>query len=133
MRIAAIIAGLLVCGFVLWSLAVQDWRRSRRPQRRVTAVVVDHETSTDSDGRTYAARLRFTAAGRQIEVCDDLWKPFRHPRIGARVALRYPEGQPELACVPRPGLRMLAYVVTGGLGLVMIALLLGLIDGAPIG
>lgn len=89
--------------------------------REVQARVVGHREPLSKERSDRRAIFAFRAEGREWEVVNPLFGGAQ-PQEGATARLTYPVGRPDLACVPHPWLRGLAYAallymagVTGGL------------------
>jgi hypothetical protein len=125
MRNLAALVGLLICLFMLWSLACDDRRRWGR-QQTARGKIVDFHTSYENDSKsnTYAAVVRFETETGPIEFIDDVWGSWQ-PRVGRSVTVQYPIGQPKLARIPRPLLRLFFYVLLLAMAVVMVAILAG--------
>jgi len=117
--------GIALCLFALWVTARRDWVRLIAPSRHVTGVVVRHVSHRDAHGLTYAAVYRFTVEGAEHEVTDQVYGSSRKPEPGARVALSYPAGRPDLARPPRLLLWLGVYALLIGLTGMLVAKLMG--------
>jgi hypothetical protein len=114
-----------LCVFSLWALIRHDRLRLGAPSREARAVVVGY-TQGWSDGQpNYAARLRFDAEGATHDVTDQIYRSIRKPPEGTAVIVRYPEGRPDLARIPRP----LMWLAVYGAILLMTGLLLARLLG----
>ncbi|RFO95723.1 hypothetical protein DIC66_17165 [Rhodoferax lacus] len=126
MQTATAITGLLLCLAMLWNLLREDLRRLGGEQTAI-GKIVDIQTSVDSDRvSTYTAVVRFESENGPMQFVDGFSGTSR-PREGSSVTVRYPNGQPHLAQIPRPLFRLLAYVVTTGLAVFTIAILTGVL------
>ncbi|NLR39613.1 DUF3592 domain-containing protein [Novosphingobium sp. ERW19] len=121
--------GIALCLFALWALLRQDWPRLMRPSRKVEAVVSGHEQGWDSGRPLYAMRLHFQAEGCEHEVTDQVWRRKPTPPVGTKLMVRFPEGCPEMARVPRPAMWAFVYGCIVLMGGMLLAKALGLLGG----
>jgi len=124
-----LLAGQALCLFSLWVLARADFVRLTRPACRVVGVVTGYHTSWDDGSKSYAPVYRFTSEGSEHEVTEAVHRPAAKPPLGTAVALRHPQGRPDLARVPRPLLWLAVYGVLVGLEAVLLAKMLGWLHG----
>ena len=87
--------------FALWAIARHDWVRLTRPSVKVRGRVVGHEAVQDDGNTCYSARIAFDVAGKPMEVLDQSRTLQTQPDVGTDVLLRYPDGRPDLARIPR--------------------------------
>ncbi len=125
MKLYFLLAGQLLCLFSLWVLARRDVVRLTRPSRRVIGVVTGYRSTWDEGARAYAPVYRFAGEGAEHEVVDALYSNAAKPPVGTQVALRYPEGRPDLAQVPRPLLWAAVNALLAGLEAVLFAVMMG--------
>jgi len=125
MKLYFLLAGQALCLFCLWVLARRDFVRLTEPSRRVMGVVTGYRSTWDEGARAYAPVFRFASEGAEHEVVDALYSGVMKPPLGTQVALRYPEGRPDLAQVPRPLLWLAVYALLAGLETVLFAAMMG--------
>ncbi len=123
--IAAIVSvfALMFAGFFVTLLRVVMKARSTT-RVRVEATVIRHERRhaiDRGDPDTFAAVYRFIAANGRTHEVEDRWSsvPARY-KVGERVTVEHPIGEPQLAAPPRLALWMLGVVVAGGFALAFI-------------
>lgn len=104
-----LLAGIALCLFSLWAIAQHDWLRLTRPTRRAIGEVCGHRSSNDGDGIGYAAIYRFTSESGTHEVIDTIRLHQKHPPLGTKAELVYPEGRPDLARRPQLVLWVVIY------------------------
>lgn len=119
--------GMALCLFSLWAIARHDLARLVRPSRRALARVCGHRMSQDETGRSYAAIYAFSDETGQHEVVDQVHGASRQPPLDAMIELRYPQGRPDLARVPRPVLWLGIYALLLGLLAILAAKAAGVI------
>ena len=114
-------SGIALCLFSLWVLARRDWIRLTRPAHSAMGEVIGHKAGWSEGHATYAAILRFDHPGGTCEVVDQVYSGSPRPPVGTIIALRYPEGHPELARPPRILLWLGVYAFLAGLCLLLLA------------
>ena len=122
-------AGIALCLFSLWALGRNDWVRLNTLSRDARATVVGHVRSESDGSPTYAARLRFSAEGKEHEVTDQVHTSRPRPPEGTVLTVRYPVARPDLARIPRPWMWAGIYALLIGLAGVLGARLEGWIGG----
>jgi hypothetical protein len=104
-------AGITLCLFSLWVLIRKDWVRLRSVSRTAVAEVIGHRMSSDNDGISYAAVMRFSADGQAHEVVDALLHANPQPPVGTKITVHYPYTRPDLARISRPWTWAFVYAV----------------------
>lgn len=99
------------CGFCIWLLVRRDFLRWTRPIREAQAIVVGQASGWSDGVRTQAARLRFEADGKVHEITDQLYGSRPALSEGTICRVTWPEGRPDLARIPRPGVWLGVYAV----------------------
>ena len=96
--------GLALCLFALGVIVRRRLAWSDRQRLQVQAEVVAFRSIADEGVAVYSPVYRFSAEGGEHEVTDAVYSARPKASLGDKVWLTYPDGRPDLACVPRPGL-----------------------------
>jgi hypothetical protein len=123
-----LLLGLAFLGVIAAILVREDWQMLRAPRVRCAGEVVGHIRSSDDGSEFYAARIRFCdERGECVEFVDSYGVRDPRPAVGSPIDIVYPQGQPRLARVPRPLVRLTIYAFVLGSLLLLTGLLLGFI------
>ena len=121
---------LCLTGFVLFILLRDDLLFLKNRRIEAQGTVTGHSSQIDEGDRVFSARISFQdEAGTKRDFVDMVLTSTPSPAEGAVVEIVYPQGRPDKARVPRFWLRLLIYAIVVWLNGILVARLLGFVDG----